>query len=93
MTTPSLPAFDPEAALAGVDASPSSGAGAGRRKSRRAGGSAGTPGGRSSRDGSGRGRDGGDATGDGGDDPVRTRSEKDAERRENHPLSDVWGDG
>ena len=42
------------------------------------------------------GADGGDATADGptgGGESVRTRSERDAERRENHPLSDVWGDG
>jgi len=65
MTTPSLPAFDPAAALAGIDAEPASRAraGSGRR----------------------------DATG--ADESVRTRTESDAERRRNHPVSDVWGDG
>ena len=65
MTTPSLPAFDPAAALAGIDAEP-----AGRARA-----------------GSGRR----DATG--ADESVRTRTESDAERRRNHPVSDVWGDG
>ncbi|PHQ47550.1 hypothetical protein DJ68_01245, partial [Halorubrum sp. C3] len=38
----------------------------------------------------------GDAAADSGttdDASVRTRSERDAERRRDHPLSDVWGDG
>ncbi|TKX68281.1 ATP-dependent DNA helicase, partial [Halorubrum sp. GN11GM_10-3_MGM] len=38
----------------------------------------------------------GDPTAEGGtagDESVRTRSERDAERRQDHPLSDVWGDG
>jgi len=65
MTTPSLPAFDPAAALAGIDAEPagSTRTGSGRRETT------------------------------GGDESVRTRTESDAERRENHPVSDVWGDG
>ena len=95
MTTPSLPAFDPSAALAGIDASPSATAGSGRRRDRRSGeadrGGAADP-----SHGEAGGGDDGDATADGprgGDDSVRTRSERDAERRQNHPLSDVWGDG
>ena len=95
MTTPSLPAFDPSAALAGIDASPSVTAGSGRRRDRRSGeadrGGAADP-----SHGEAGGGDDGDATADGprgGDDSVRTRSERDAERRQNHPLSDVWGDG
>ncbi|MEZ3162678.1 ATP-dependent DNA helicase [Halorubrum sp. RMP-47] len=94
MSTLSLPAFDPGAALAGIDASPSATAGSGRRRDRRSGkadgGGATTP----SR-GVGGGEDG-DTTADGpggSDDSVRTRSERDAERRQDHPLSDVWGDG
>ncbi|MGM0448597.1 MAG: helicase C-terminal domain-containing protein [Methanobacteriota archaeon] len=90
MTAPSLPAFDPDAALVGVDASPPSGAGAGRRRSRRSGEADGANAERSSRGGAGPEAGDGDATGDGS---VRTRSEQDAERRQNHPLSDVWGDG
>jgi len=96
MTTPSLPAFDPEAALSGIDASPSGGAGGGRRRSRRSGGSSGSDGpsgGRSAaRDADG---DAGAAAATDSDDDgsVRTRSERDAERRADHPLSDVWGDG
>jgi hypothetical protein len=60
LSTPSLPPFDPTAALAGV-AADSTAAGGHRRR-------------RSSADG-------------------QTRSESEADRRQNHPLSDVWGDG
>ena len=93
MATPSLPAFDPEAALAGIDAAPPRNAG-GVGGNRRDSGS----GGPDDERGTGSVRDGGtdDATADSGGesaDSVRTRSEADAERRENHPLSDVWGDG
>ena len=92
MTTPSLPAFDPEGALAGIDASPSGGVGSGRRGDRRSTESSGA-----GASGSDRGdARHGDATADGGssdDDSVRTRSERDADRRKDHPLSDVWGDG
>ncbi|QUO48538.1 MULTISPECIES: helicase C-terminal domain-containing protein [Halorubrum] len=96
MTTPSLPAFDPEAALAGIDASPSGGAGAGRRRSRRSGGSESGNAGHASRGEGGSEAGDGDATVDSGtpgDESVRTRSERDEERRRDHPLSDVWGDG
>jgi len=98
MTTPTLPDFDPAAALAGIDADPSGPSRAGRT---RTGGSGGTSGrsdsasGGSERQASG----GADAAGSngrrgGGDaDGTRTRSEADADRRENHPLSDIWGDG
>ncbi len=95
MTTPSLPAFDPSAALAGIDASPSVTAGSGRRRDRRSG-EADRGGATDPSHGEAGGGDDGDATADGprgGDDSVRTRSERDAERRQNHPLSDVWGDG
>jgi Rad3-related DNA helicase len=95
MTTPSLPAFDPSAALAGIDASPSATAGSGRRRDRRSG-EADRGGATDPSHGEAGGGDDGDATADGprgGDDSVRTRSERDAERRQNHPLSDVWGDG
>jgi len=57
LSTPDLPDFDPPAALAAVDGTPTT-----RR-------------GRS-----------GSTTG-------QTRTESDADRRQNHPLSDVWGDG
>ncbi|GAB3420594.1 ATP-dependent DNA helicase [Haloparvum alkalitolerans] len=96
MTTPDLPAFDPAAALAGVDAAPSpskSGGpagGIGSRSSERPDGATGT-GGSSANERDGSAGDG--AGGSGGGSPTRTRSEADAERRENHPLSDVWGDG
>ena len=96
MTTPSLPAFDPEAALAGIDASPSGGAGAGRRRSRRSDGSENGNAGHSSRGEGGSEAGDGDATANGGttgEESVKTRSERDAERRRDHPLSDVWGDG
>ena len=57
LSRPDLPAFDPAAALAGVDGGPTA---------------------HGSRSGSQAGR---------------TRTESDADRRQNHPLSDVWGDG
>jgi len=99
MTTPDLPAFDPAAALAGIDADPSGPARAGRTGggghdttgsgSRRTGsggsGSPGTPS-RSRSASNTRGEDVNDGT-------TRTRTEADADRRRNHPLSDVWGDG
>ena len=102
MTTPTLPAFDPSAALAGIDTDPSGPTSARRSTSRSddaAIGSAGTTGAAAGADDA---ATGGDATGadsaaetdavDGGG-TTRTRSETDAERREDHPLSDVWGDG
>jgi len=57
LSTPDLPAFDPGAALAGVENAPTA----------RRGGS--------------------------GSETGQTRTESDADRRQNHPLSDVWGDG
>jgi len=57
LSKPDLPAFDPQAALAGVDVT-----GQPRNRSQT------TP-------------------------TPQTRTEADAERRQNHPLSDVWGDG
>ncbi|WP_066418125.1 helicase C-terminal domain-containing protein [Halorubrum aethiopicum] len=102
MTTPDLPAFDPAAALAGIDADPSGPGRAGRRR----GGSRSTPSGRSEGANDSNGAAGGRAAGGsgstggsgsngatGGDGTTRTRSEADAERRKDHPLSDVWGDG
>ncbi|MFW6321532.1 MAG: helicase C-terminal domain-containing protein [Halohasta sp.] len=59
LSRPDLPAFDPAAALAGIEGSAST-----------------NP----------RSRSGGYKSG-------RTRTEADADRRRNHPLSDVWGDG
>jgi len=56
LSKPQLPEFDPQAALAGINATA-------------------TP----SRSGSGT--------------TSQTRTESDADRRQNHPLSDVWGDG
>ena len=93
MSTPSLPAFDPAAALAGIDATPAAPSRAGRREAR--GGDT-----RSQRstaesattDGSTRtnsANEGGSAS---SSTETRTRSADDTERRQNHPLSDVWGD-
>ncbi len=103
MTTPSLPDFDPGAALAGIDAEPSGPSRAGRKggtggvgPGRGGSGPGGSGHGGSGTSGSGASERGGSRSGgDGedGDDATRTRSEADAERRENHPLSDVWGDG
>ena len=76
MTRPTLPEFDPTAALAGISAGP----------------------GRVERAGPPSGREGSETAGGSGsadttDSNTRTRSEADADRRKNHPLSDVWGDG
>jgi Rad3-related DNA helicase len=102
MTTPDLPEFDPAAALAGIDADPSGPARAGREQTGGGGGASGRTG--SAGEGSGgAGTDGigtPDAAGssgrngrDGDTGETRTRSETDEERRDDHPLSDVWGDG
>jgi len=77
MTTPDLPEFEPAAALAGIDADPSGPSRAGRNGANGLGGAT--------------DRGGTDSGGDAGG--TRTRSETDADRREDHPLSDVWGDG
>jgi hypothetical protein len=74
MTAPSLPPFDPAAALASIDADPAGTVGTGASGSTDA--TTARP------DAESRPRSG-----------SRTRSEADADRRENHPLSDVWGDG
>jgi hypothetical protein len=78
MTTPTLPDFDPDAALAGIDAGPSGPARAGRRSGPTRGS-----------DGPG----GGESSADAESGTTQTRSETDAARREDHPLSDIWGDG
>jgi len=103
MTTPTLPDFDPDAALAGIDADPSGPSRATRRGGTTLGGEAsgGESGGGSRKGGpraNGSGGSGGTETGatdgtGGKGETTRTRSEADAERREDHPLSDVWGDG
>ncbi|MEF8859155.1 MAG: ATP-dependent DNA helicase [Halolamina sp.] len=81
ISAPSLPAADPEAALAGIDADPD--AYAGRRSQPT----------RSERpNGSSKGSDGSRAGGSSGGTPSN-RTEADEEKRKNHPLSDVWGDG
>ena len=94
MTTPTLPDFDPTAALAGIDADPSGPSRAGRRRGSE--GNNGTAHGESETSVTGRSEAGGsgDRAGQSVDDgETRTRSEADAERRKDHPLSDVWGDG
>jgi Rad3-related DNA helicase len=76
---PDLPPFDPEAALAGVDATPDAG-GRGARGRRSSGrGSAGASGGT----GDGGVGDGGTGDGGGGDGDASAAD---------HPLSDVWGE-
>ena len=92
MTTPTLPDFDPTAALAGIDAEPSEPSRANRRRgSVRHGGI--DHAGSADRSGAADAESGqkDEAIGDG--DTTQTRSEADAERRRDHPLSDVWGDG
>jgi hypothetical protein len=89
-TTPDLPAFDPAAALAGVDADVDRSGGRSGRPGRsdasaRAGRSAGSSSGSSAsgrrRSSSGADAESGSGSGAAGDDG-----------RADHPLSDVWGD-
>jgi len=82
MTTPTLPDFDPAAALAGIDAEPSGPSRAGSRTGPTRGDSPG-------RDGHG----GGESSANAESGTTQTRSETDAARRKDHPLSDIWGDG
>jgi hypothetical protein len=63
---PTLPAFDPDAALAGIDATADD---RGRQSAVTRGQT--------------------DSTGSGG----QSRADADAAQRDDHPLSDVWGDG
>ncbi|WP_284012947.1 helicase C-terminal domain-containing protein [Halobaculum litoreum] len=97
MTAPDLPEFDPEAAMAGMDADPgpSSGAGHGAGRSTGGGGSKGFGGGTggsssssASRSSAGRSSSGGSASGSrsGGSDGT------DDDPMADHPLSDVWGE-
>jgi hypothetical protein len=98
-----LPDFDPTAALAGIDAEPSGPSRAARRGGTTLGGGSGGSGGLGSDGSRATGSGGGGSGGSGGTDATggtsdeggttRTRSEADAERRDDHPLSDVWGDG
>ncbi|MFB6222041.1 MAG: helicase C-terminal domain-containing protein, partial [Halolamina sp.] len=82
LSTPNLPETDPDAALSGIDAY------SGRRsqptRSQRGSGSSGSAGGSSTTE---------STAGDAGDESPSNRTEADAAKRENHPLSDVWGDG
>ena len=94
MTTPTLPDFDPAAALAGIDAEPSGPSRASRRRESGRRDASGHGASETSATGrSGIGGSGGRAGGSTDSDETRTRSETDAERRKDHPLSDVWGDG
>ena len=65
LSAPSLPEFDPQAALDGIDET----AAAPNRRSSRSSSSSSSP------------------------SPSQTRTEAEAEQRDDHPLSDVWGDG
>ncbi|WP_096390068.1 helicase C-terminal domain-containing protein [Halopenitus persicus] len=109
METPELPAADPAAALSGIDATPSPTATAGgtavdaATKTAAASDDAttndvagdGSTGWASTNRDTGTGTAGGGASGTstGGGGGTETRTERDAKRRKDHPLSDVWGDG
>ncbi|WP_049979837.1 ATP-dependent DNA helicase [Halolamina rubra] len=88
LSEPTLPEPDPAAALAGVDASPNA------RSSGRSGRSAGRQSGGSTTASasSSAGSSSTSSSSSGGDAPAN-KTEAEAEKRENHPLSDVWGDG
>ncbi|MFA9517634.1 helicase C-terminal domain-containing protein [Halopenitus sp. H-Gu1] len=82
MSTPDLPEVDPETALGGIEATPTTAPSTAETTppSTREGGENRTDRTTGSNDVSDQNRS-------------DTRSERDAKRRENHPLSDVWGDG
>ena len=83
LSKPQLPKADPAAALSGIDADP--GGYSGRRSQpTRSGSTGGSSGSTGSSTGSG---SGGSSSG------PSNRTEADEEKRKNHPLSDVWGDG
>ncbi len=96
MTSPSLPAFDPAAALAGIDAGPSRPGRPRRMRGRSDHGHAG------SNRRPAEGENPSDSAGSSGSRPdpgdesgseTETGSGTGADRRRDHPLSDVWGDG
>jgi Rad3-related DNA helicase len=95
MSKPELPEFDQHAALAGIDADPQSYSA--RRQSSpdrssrggSSGGSGGSNTGSASSSSSSGGYSSSRSSGSGG----KTKTEQDEEKRKNHPLSDVWGDG
>ena len=94
MTIPTLPDFDPTAALAGIDAEPSGPSRASRRRGSERSDKSGHSGTETSVSGQSKDRSSGGRAGQSADgNETRTRSEADAERRKDHPLSDVWGDG
>ncbi|AEN04776.1 helicase c2 [halophilic archaeon DL31] len=80
LSKPQLPEADPEAALAAIDAEP--GGYSGRRSQ---------PSRSESKNGSSSSES--SSSGDSGSSGPANRTEADAEKRKNHPLSDVWGDG
>jgi Rad3-related DNA helicase len=91
MTTPDLPEFDPEAALAGhPDWEPRStrgGASGSRRRTNTR--TSGSTSGRSGAKGTGSSGNGGGPSGSASE--TGSGSEKSDDERSNHPLSDVWG--
>ncbi|SDY54266.1 helicase C-terminal domain-containing protein [Halopenitus persicus] len=109
MEAPDLPAADPTAALSGIDAAPSPAAAtSGPRLDAVTGAVTASDdaattdatadestGSESTNGNAETGTAGGDASGSstGGGGGTETRSERDAKRRQDHPLSDVWGDG
>ncbi|QKY21113.1 ATP-dependent DNA helicase [Halolamina sp. CBA1230] len=88
LSRPDLPEADPAAALAGVDASPSARSQGGQSGRRQQSSGSGT---RSSSSSSTGASSGSGSSSDGSSPANKTEAE--AEKRENHPLSDVWGDG
>jgi Rad3-related DNA helicase len=87
LSEPTLPDPDPEAALAGVDAEPSARSSGLSGRGSRSGDSSGS----TQSSGSTSSRSAASSSGSGGDSPAN-KTEAEAEKRENHPLSDVWGD-
>ena len=83
LSKPALPDASPEAALSGIDADP--GGYSGRHSQPNRSASTGDSGGST-------GNTGGSGSGAGSSGPAN-RTEADEEKRKNHPLSDVWGDG
>ena len=93
LSEPTLPEADPAAALSDVDAEPSArSSGVSGRSGRQQSGGSGSSSPTRSSTGSSSGSHSSGSSSSGSDSPAN-KTEAEAEKRENHPLSDVWGDG
>lgn len=95
MSKPTLPDFDPKGALAGIDADPqaySAQRSSSPTRTSKSDGSSGGSGGDSASSSNRSSRSSSASSSSSGSTP-QTKTEAEEEKRKNHPLSDVWGDG